>query len=72
MESQCVPKSRAVRAVEGAVLGAVVGVVAGSLMGGLLFFSDRKNPRVALAVSLGIFGFAIVGQSIATAAPPEC
>lgn len=72
MEPQCAPKSRGVRAAEGAALGAVVGVVAGSLLGGLLFFTDRKNPRPALVVALGIFGFAIVGQSIASAMPPEC
>lgn len=74
MEPTCAPKSRGVRAVEGAALGAVVGIVAGGLLGGIVFFTERKerNPRPAIFLALGIFGVAIVGQSIASAMPPEC
>jgi hypothetical protein len=72
LERECVAKSRSARAVEGAVLGAVVGIVSGGIIGGIIFGFDRSAKKAALGVSLGIFGFAVVGQAIATASPPEC
>jgi hypothetical protein len=62
------------RAVEGAGLGIVVGIVSSAIMSGLIIGFDRSAgaKKAALVVSLGIFGFAIVGQAIVTASPPEC
>jgi hypothetical protein len=72
MDEQCSPKSRGARAVDGALLGAVVGILSGAIMSALILGVDRSAKKGALVVSLGIFGFAVVGQAIATAAPPEC
>jgi hypothetical protein len=68
---ECRRGSRSARAAEGAALGAVVGIVSGAIMGGLVFASG-SGKRTALFISLGIFGVAVVGQSVVTALPPEC
>jgi len=67
----CRSEPRSARAAEGAILGAAVGLVSGAIMGGLVL-AMSESKRTALIVSLGVFGFAVVGQAAVSALPPEC
>jgi hypothetical protein len=68
---ECRGGSRGRRAAEGAALGAVVGIVAGSIMTGVMLVG-AKSKTIPILVGLGVFGFAVIGQVVIDAAPPEC
>ena len=68
---ECQRGPRGARAADGAVLGAAVGLISGAIIGGLVL-ATSESKRTALIISLGVFGFAVVGQAIVSALPPEC
>lgn len=68
----CMPRPRAARAVDGLILGTAVGVLGAALVGGMVYAFDRTTIKPAMITALGVFGVAVLGETIVATQLPQC